>query len=106
MKCTLTKLGTHENAKFKVNPFGAFLNDPMCGEFTELPKIGNSFEIIDVITTSKIKSIYIKGNSQDKLVLPMEFPNVLDVDFSKVKLENGEMLLATNNSIYTLTSIE
>jgi hypothetical protein len=53
--------------------------------------------------TSKVRSIYIHGSEEnDKLVLPKDFPVSKDLSLPS-SMKEGELLLATMNSIYYIS---
>lgn len=102
--CRVTKLGTLTNAKYKDNPMGMYIGEVMEGYTQEPPKVGEGFILTgdSQLFTSLVKSVYIKGTEQDKLVIP-EF--AIDFDLSNVKLEQGDIMFSTNNSLYAVNFV-
>lgn len=110
MRCTLTKLDKLKSPIIEDNPWGNEINDVIVGFSPDKPKIGMPFYIVtedelEGVRTSRVKSFYVHDTNNDKLVLPSDFPDARDLDFSKVNLKSGEMLIATCNSIYMVTDI-
>jgi len=74
------------------------------------PKIGYPFLIdgghtTDWLRTSTVKSYYVCGDSNDcpdKLILPKGFP-IEDIS-EMPEMKEGDILMATRNSIYLLTA--
>jgi hypothetical protein len=61
------------------------------------------------IRTSKIRSYYVHNdadNHPDKLVLPSEFPREELVDLDMNKLEKGDILYLTMNSLYLARPVQ
>jgi hypothetical protein len=108
--CKITKLDKLANPTHWHNPFGFQNGESLDGHSMDYPVINKRFTVMmskgsGFLSTSKVKSIYIRGSENDKLVIPSDFPDAKELDFSSVKLKNGEMLLATCNSIYMITDI-
>jgi hypothetical protein len=77
------------------------------GHVSAYPEIGKCVWIYDKeienILTSQIRDVCEVGSAKDKLVLPPGFPT--DQDLNNVKLEDGDILIATSNSIYLFRRI-
>lgn len=96
---------TSQDSETEINP-----NDPENYDYPEelFARLGKCIMVgapnSDLwLRTSKIRSYYIHdgdGTHPDKLVLPKEFPIEDSVAVSTEELEPGNMLLATQNSIY------
>lgn len=109
MKATVTKLTILKDQYHKQTPyvkngesFTGAINFPIVGERFDV--MGFKFMGEDCLSTSPVKSIYVHGTGQDKLALPSDFPDALNLDMS-IQMKPGEMLLATLNSVYLVSDL-
>lgn len=109
MYCKITKLSKLKDPVVKDNKFGAFLGETFKGACDQ-PEVGKELFVqckgFEYLKTSTVKSIYKIDSDQDKLVLPSDFPDAVELDFSNLKFESGDMLIATCNSVYAIWNIQ
>lgn len=109
MYCKITKLSKLKNPAVEHNPFEIYSGETFKGECDE-PEVGKELFVqcrgFQFLKTSTVKSIYKMDSDQDKLVLPSDFPDAVELDFSGLKFQSGDMLIATRNSIYAIWNIQ
>lgn len=100
----VTKLSRLEEPHHNINNETLHPGFEAWGPPFEMPTIGRRFIIIGDygISTSPVKCVYQHGSeSQDKLVLPSDFPKAKELVIPELK--NSDYLFATLNSVYHLT---
>ena len=60
----------------------------------------------DWIRTSVIRSVYEHGGEIDKLILPKEFPKEDYLNMESPEMRDGDVLIATMNSIYLAQKVD
>ena len=76
------------------------------GHSLEPITIGRCFRFATMeglLITSVVKSIYVHETEADKLVLPSEFDYTEDI--TSVDMKEGDVMFATNNSVYLLRRV-
>jgi hypothetical protein len=77
------------------------------GHFIEPIEIGRCFKFAStkgLLYTSIVRSIYIHGTDNDKLVLPSEFDYAAE-DIAAVEFREKDVMFATGNSVYLLREV-
>lgn len=106
-KATVVKLGFLENPQYPKEKAQVLAGETFNGVFTKEPTVGASFLLIGdhgYLRTTAVKSIYKPQTGMDKLVLPSDFPSPEKLDMPLVG--EGEILFATQNSMYWVKDIE
>jgi hypothetical protein len=104
MRYEVTKLSYLEKRHHDVDNLSVPKGFTGNGVLWNLPTVGQRFILMGDygVNTSPVKSVYQhESETQDKLVLPSDFPRAKELIIPELK--KGDYLFATLNSVYHLT---
>ena len=82
---------------------GRPLHQPSVGR--KLVFLSGKYEDDTTIVTTELKSVYVHGTDQDKLVLPSGFPDAVNLRLPE-EIKDGDTLFATQNSVYLIRRLQ